>query len=148
MFPKYIAVWVPIRTFHKWTRKLKYIIIFPKSNAISGQHGLSWQYQMSPIFKVVNRGIDNKQICFLTCWQEQEAITKENVIVVYFQPRGRKDLRLKRERWRVLWGPCLLWIGLTLSVLILQHVSDSDSFRYQASTEWEHAQLSGQYTEK
>ena len=104
MFPKYIAVWVPIRTFHKWTRKLKYIIIFPKSNAISGQHGLSWQYQMSPIFKVVNRGIDNKQIRFLTCWQEQEALTKENVIVVYFQPRGRKDLRLKRERWRVLFS--------------------------------------------
>ena len=74
---------------------------------------------------VVNRGIDNKKICFLTCWQEQEAITKENVIVVYFQPRGRKDLRLKREIWKVLWGPCLLWIGLALSVLILQHVLES-----------------------
>ena len=29
-------------------------------------------------------------------------------------------------------GPCPLWTGDTLSVLVLRHVSDSDSFRYQA----------------
>ena len=57
--------------------------------------------------------------------------------MVGFQPRGRKDFstpdgwRLKRNP-RVLWGPCPLWTGDTLSVLVLRHVSDSDSFRYQA----------------
>ena len=48
-------------------------------------------------------------------------------MVVDFQPRGRKDFSspVEEKNPRFLWGPCPLWTGDTLSVLILQHLSDS-----------------------
>ena len=44
-----------------------------------------------------------------------------------------RRLDIEEKSPRVLWGPCPLWTGDTLSVLILRHVLDSNSFRYQGS---------------
>ena len=58
------------------------------------------------------------------------------VMVVDFQPRGREDFStpdgwtLKRKAQELLWGPCPLWTGDTLSVLIC-NMFRTLSFRYQ-----------------
>ena len=62
-----------------------------------------------------------------------------HVMVGDFQPQGRKDLstldrwRLKRKTREFCGAPVSFGQVTPFSVLILRHVSDSNSFRYQAS---------------
>ena len=99
------------------------------------------------------QNVDILEICFSLQLFPFKVIYKKEVRHGCF-PAKRKE-RFFYTRWLEIEKKPKSFVGPLpaldlgpLSVLVLRHVSDSDSFRYQASTEWEHAQLSGQYTEK